>query len=552
MKKLIIKIKKSFFFTSLVLLSVAFNSCNDNDEEPVDEVTDELVITNDADAANFVKSIFKTQNCGSGYSFLLETVSEATVSFEGPDTESGPLVSQFDIQPNNDYLYIWGKQYAAVAEANAAIEKISSLEAGEGKILSEYGKNTALGGAYFVRGLAYFYLVQLWGEIPLYLSTQDATNGSPVSVNEIYTQIEKDLKKAEELLPELTSYKTEPNKYAADAILSKVYLTWAQYSPEGDLPKPPADNAKLANAVTYADKVINSGRYILLDNITDNWGRYKKNGQEHIYNISYVLGEDGPNDGGNHQAHCAFSYGFEADPSTQPPHIGPSSFDLYEKWDGGHAGNELDQRREFSYTAHLAKPNSAKEFNLDHDSVYAFTPPKFLPYFGKGIDRSFYEGPLVGPTERDMDRIEIRYAEVLLIKAEALIESNQNLSGAKALINQVRHRAYINAPDPTVYYVTTTSQDELRDAVQQERFNEFVYEQKRFLDLTRWHRLVRTVQTVKDFTEYSASYASGSLLQKVQDHLKKRYTAVTNSGTKYYHFPIPESALETNPNLKNK
>ncbi|GHV61755.1 hypothetical protein FACS1894195_2750 [Bacteroidia bacterium] len=548
MKKNVKTIRNSILFTALVVLSVAFHACNDDDSS-VNEIPDKLIINSDADAANVVKSIFKTQNCGSGYSFLLETVSEATVSFEGPDTEDGPLVSLFDIQPNNGYLYIWGKQYAAVAEANAAIEKIDAIEAGEGKTLSEAGKNTALGGAYFVRGLAYFYLVQLWGEVPLYTSTKDATNGSPKPVADIYAQIEKDLKKAEELLPEFTSYKTEPSKYAAEAILAKVYLTWAQYSPEGDLPTPPADQSKLAQAVVYAEKVISSNRFILEEDFTKNWGRYNKNRQEHIYNISYVLGEDGPGDGGNHQSHCAFSYGFEADPTTQPPHIGPSSFDLYTNWDGGHDGIELDQRRELSYTAHLAKPNSGATPALD--IVYNFVPPLSLPYFGKGIDRSFYEGPILGPTERDMDRIEIRYAEVLLIKAEALIESNQSLPVAAALINQVRHRAYNQAPDPTVYYVTATTQVDLREAVQQERFNEFVYEQKRFLDLARWHNLVRTVQKVATFTEYSASYAPGSFLLKVQTHLKARYDAVTGSGTKYYRFPIPESALETNKNLSN-
>jgi hypothetical protein len=541
--------KKLFLFLSLSV--IAFYSCSDNDDDnPIDEIPEVLVIKNDVDAANYVKGIFKTQNAGSGYSFLLESASEATISFEGEDTEDGPLVSQFDITPDNYYVnWVWNRQFEAVAAANIAIETISAIPAGEGEMLSEYGKNTALGGAYFVRGLAYFYLVQLWGEVPLYVCTTYATGKSRAPVNTVYTLIETDLKKAEELLPERTSFKSEPNKYAAAALLSKVYLTWATLTTT-------LDNIKLIKAVSYADKVINSDQYLLSSDITKNWGRYNKNGQEHIYTISYVLGENGPNDGGNHQSHCAFP-GFDVDPDTLP-HISPSSFALYEHWDGVDQNDDTDlrkgadQRMEFSYTAHLRKPRT--------ENIYTFLPPLALPLFGKGIDRSFEDGPLVGSTERDMDRIELRYAEVLLIKAEALIEYNQKLEEARSLINEIRHRAYrigayVDPQHPNtlteadVDIPSTANQIELREALRKERFNEFVYEQKRWLDLVRWHNLVETVQTVKDFPEYSETYEEGSFFARVQTHLKAKDEAVTANPKKYYLFPIPATAIETNPKL---
>ncbi|KAA6344607.1 RagB/SusD family nutrient uptake outer membrane protein [termite gut metagenome] len=547
---------KKYFVLALIGLSFALFSCKDDDENIVpDEIPVELVIRNDVDAANIVKGILKTQSPGSGLSFIAETVSDATISFEGDETAAGPLVSRFDIQANNSYVAgQWDKHYVAIAQANELIEQLSNIESGaaaDGFILTVAGKNTALGGAYFARALSYFYLVRLYGEAPIYTKVGE-TNGYPASVDNIYKQVEADLLLAEELLPTSTGVKTVPSKYAAEAILARAYLTWAQYSPEGDLSAPPADKAKLAKAVTYADKVINSKQFILLEDYSKNWGRHNKNGQEHIYNQSYVLGDARPGDGGNHQSHCAFSYGFDVDPNTQPTHIGPASYTLYTNWDGGHAGNKLDQRRDLSYTAYLAKPNSAAEFSLDHDSIYAFIPPRWIPLFGKGIDRSFYEGPLVGPTERDLDRIEIRYSEILLIKAEALIESNLNLTEAKALINQVRQRAYNQASNPSVYDITATSQTDLRTAVQQEYFNEFVYEQKRWFDLVRWHRFVRTVQSIENFPEYKGEYGTepGSFFLKAQTHLKARYNAVTGSGTKYYTFPIPETAIAANPNLK--
>jgi hypothetical protein len=556
------------FYSALIALSVATFSCSDDDDNvtPVDEITEELIIQNDADAANLVKGLLKVTCPGSGMSFIAETISEGTVSFEGEETAGGPLVSRFDIQPNNEYVAIqWDKLYPVIASANEALVKIAALPAGdvfveyggvpyyvgvaEGAVLSTSGQNTALGGLYFVRAYAYFNLVRLYGKVPLYITSAEskAGNGVPAEVSAIYAQIEADFKKAEELLPDVTGVKTVPSKSAAQALLARVYLTWAQYSPEGDLDATPADQTKLNNAVTYADKVINSGRYSLLDDFTKNWGRHNKDGLEHIFNHSYVLGDEGPRDGGNHQAHCAFSYGFDANPNTEPTHIGPSSYSLYTQWDGGHAGIEFDQRREFSYTSKLLKPGT--------DSVYRFDPSTgWLPLFGKGIDRSFPTGPIDGPTERDLDRIDIRYADVLLIKAEALIELNKDLSVARELINQVRHRAYIKAPNPTEYYVTTTSQTELRAAVRQEFKNEFVYEQRRWFDLTRWHTLVKTVQTVSTFPEYNPNPApaAGSFFEKVKTHLHARYDAVTGSGTKYYTLPYPETAVAANPNLRNR
>ncbi|MDR3367085.1 MAG: RagB/SusD family nutrient uptake outer membrane protein [Prevotellaceae bacterium] len=552
--------KKLFYYFALLALPAALYSCGDDDKDPIGEITEENIIRNDGDAANLVKAILKTQSAGSGLSFLTESLSEGTVSFEGEETADGPLISRLDVQGNNVYVgYPWDKHYPAIASANELIEKISAIEDGaaaDGKILTTLGKNTALGGLYFARALSYFYLVRLYGPVPLYTKPGE-TGGSPAAVEDIYKQIEADLKLAEELLPTSTGVKTVPSKYAAQAILARVYLTWAQYSSQGDLEATPADQAKLASAEAYADKVINSGQFFLLDDFTKNWGRHNKNGFEHIYNQSYVLGDARPGDGGNHQSHCAFSFGFNADPNTQPTHIGPASYDLYLNWDGKDTSvSKYDRRRDFSYTTALRKPNTGgSRLEPEKDTLFIFNPTTgWLPIFGKGIDRSFYEGPLVGPTERDLDRIEIRYADVLLIKAEALIEQNKNLTTAKDLINQIRERAYKGAPGGAAqYYVTASAQNDLRAALRQERKNEFVYEQTRWFDLVRWHVLDKTIKEVANYTEYQDGYAPantpGTFFAKVRTHLRAKYNAVNSNPGKYYRFPYPETALASNPNL---
>jgi hypothetical protein len=598
-------------YTAIVFGFIALYSCKKDESNPpvITEIPDEVVIASDADAVNFIRGILKPQGLGSGGSFLLESLSESTVSFEGDDEQDGPLVSRFAVTPTNGYVtLIYEKEFKAVADANLAIDKISAIESGPEDIkdayslylynqghgtsfsLTQAGKNTALGGAYFARALGYFYLVQLWGEVPLYTSSENATGGTPASVNAIYTQIEKDLKEAEKLLPDEYGAKTYPTKLVADALLSKVYLTWASAVDASGATVPAGDanitfvSSKLSSAVTYADKVINSGKYALeTDFLKTQPGRNNKNSVEHIYNIPYVLGEDGPNDGGNHQAHCAFSYGFGVNPDENPTHIGPASFNLWLKWDGDHTYKQYDRRREFSYASYLRSD--------DEDETYNFTPATgWGLVFGKGIDRTYPRGADVGPYERDMDRLEIRYADVLLTKAEALIESNQRLDEAKNIINTIRRRGYnvgefagssINpndlqpgvvnpAPVTTIPTNTLTAGDieisvsdqtGLRDALRKERANEFVYEQKRWLDLARWHNLVATVQSVNTFPEYNGTtygapyeytgnlYGTGKFYDKVKKHLTEKYNAVNANPKKYYRFPIPETARETNPNL---
>jgi len=573
--------KKSFFkyalvTTAIALGSVALSSCSDSDD-PVSEVQEQEIAWSDLVAYNLVKAALKAQSYGSGLSFQVETLSESGISFEGEDDANGPLISLFDVTPTNSYVSgQWTKQYNGIAAANDAIEKISALKSGErdpatyqfpeGVVLSTDGKNLALGGAYFTRGLAYFSLVQLYGEVPIYTSTTNSSGGERQSIEKVYEQAEADLKKAEELLPETLGSRSYPTKYAAEAILAKLYLVWATASiPAGDVAENALqfDQSKLASAVTYADKVINSNKYSLeTDYLKIQPGRLNKYGAEHIYNVGYSLGDSGPNDGGNHQSHCAFSYGFDVDPKTQPPHIGPSSFDLYTKWDNDNANKQYDRRREFSYTAYLAKPNSSPDGNPANDIVYDFTPANdWLPFYGKGIDRTYYEGPLLSPYERDIDLIVIRYGEILLIKAEALIEQNKELTTAKNLINTIRRRGYnvgefanssINPHSLTAadIEITAASQADLRKALRSERANEFVYEQKRWFDLVRWHNFIATVLTVKDFTEYNASPAEGSFHAKVKKHLQKRYEAVSKADAKkFYLWPIPEAAIELNSKL---
>lgn len=130
----------------------------------------------------------------------------------------------------------WANIYNMIFIANSAIEKLPT-----GTLLTPTVKNQALGEAKFMRALCYFYLVNLYGDVPLALTTDYKINDllprSPSDI--VYMQIISDLKEAQDLLN--TNYvdkdgvsssqeRVRPNKWAATALLARVYLYRGNYS----------------------------------------------------------------------------------------------------------------------------------------------------------------------------------------------------------------------------------------------------------------------------------------------------------------------------------
>jgi hypothetical protein len=130
----------------------------------------------------------------------------------------------------------WSKMYNMIYIANSAIENLPN-----GKLLNIIVKNQLIGEAKFIRALTYFYLVNLYGDVPLILGTDYKVNRSipRTSVNDVYSQIISDLKDAQQLLNgnyigkdcfTLSTERVRPIKWAATALLSRVYLYKKNYT----------------------------------------------------------------------------------------------------------------------------------------------------------------------------------------------------------------------------------------------------------------------------------------------------------------------------------
>lgn len=525
------KLHLNILLGGLVIVGLFFNSCS-SDDVNTGSITSGNVVKTDAEAYALVNGVYSPlQTLSSSYSFLVESATEGTISFEGEESEPGPVVSRFETQPTTWYpVKVFNRLYKAIGLTNTAIAEISASDS-----VSQSAKTITIARAKFLRGYAYTYLVQLFGEVPLVVSVSDSLTGAKrASIDDVYTQIVKDLTEAREGLPDYDSSPIIPSKETADAMLARAYLAWAHnpltqtqleslYTNTTD-PEETVDNDKLGLALKYANNVISSGNYSLLTDYTKLFGRANESkAPEHIFTIRHD--GDAYDAQGNHQTHCGFTYAFDW---SKENHISPADQTPYDTWLAEDPGDSV--RRNFSYTTKLYDPQG--------DTICTFYPPRTVPRFGKAIDRSYTNSVYLAITTNDDDRIDLRYAEVLMIKAEALFYLNR-VSEALPVVNQIRERAFGNS-DHDLKTLTEA-------ALWKEWDHEFVYEQKNWFNLVRAKQLVSTVKTVSTFEHFDDSYSTagatgrdGSIVSaffaKVYKHLHAKYN---NVKVKFYRFPIP-------------
>ncbi|MCR5312889.1 MAG: RagB/SusD family nutrient uptake outer membrane protein [Bacteroidaceae bacterium] len=521
------KKRKLLLYTFVATAFLGLTSCSDDDKDK-DVITVDTV-DNDVDALALAEAAgFSYANKAQSYSFVVETFTSKTTSFEGDDTEAGPLVSLLDVDETNFYIIrLFNRNREAIANANIAIDKIEASKVGGN--LTASGKKEAIARAKLYRALAYHALVRLYGEVPLNTSSSSTTKVRS-SIDDVYTQIVSDLEAAAADLPETSSLPSVPTKDAAYGLLSRVYLDWgsnpltysqlsAIYTNVED-PAVSYTNSRLEKAVEYADKVEN---HKLVEDFRDIWG--KDNETKQVEKILTFVRDGDANGTGNHQTHCSFTFGFDL---TAENHLSPSSDQPVLNWD------KEDQRRDVSYIVDL--------YDEVGDSIAHFVPPYTLPRYGKYVDQTS-EGPLEVIKQNDLDRIELRYAEVLLNKAEALAILGKNEAAAKVL-NKLIERAYKGS---TAHDLTTAT---LEDVKQQWAY-EYVYEQKEWFNLARWKNVIKDLKSVANNEyfkeEYSAAgnkakwhglgdWTVSSFFAKTYKHLHAKYD---NAIVKFYRFPIP-------------
>ena len=532
--------KKNLLFAALVAVatSTGFTACSsdsDDNSSNNNQIDDQNVVADDASALSLVNGVYSHwQPLSSSFSFIIELNSNKLISFEGEESEAGPVNSRFEQEPTTWYqVKIFNHLLLGIAQDNEAITTISnSLKLGK---VTQAGYNAAVGKAKFLRGLAYLKLAQLWGEVPVFTEAGGSTTERQ-ELNVVFNQIVSDLTDAESLLLDYSGDPRVPSKQAAQALLARTYLVW------GDNPLSQAEVAAIANgqsdpafsktdarlqkAVEYANKVISSGRLALDPEYNKLYGRdyesNKRGTNEHLFTIAHD--GDKKDAQGNHQTHCSWTFPFQNGENgngyTQN-HTEVADDDLYDDWK---AEQPNDKRLAETYFVEVKNP----ETGLTHH----YYSPIYTPINGKGVDQSYDDAENLEIKQNSVDRIEIRYAEVLLIKAEALVQLGRNSEAAEPF-NQLRRRAGIAEVSAPSF-----------DQIKREWDYEFTYEQFSVLNNYRWKDLISSVKQVKNYKHFADDWKEKqtftsdqeAYFQKVHNHLVAKYNNVRG---KHYRQPIP-------------
>lgn len=454
------------------------SSCTDLNENPASLITSEQFYKSESDALSAVTSVYNAALNNGGLT-MYNRLFHLAFEIMSDDAIAGLRVTNADVRTisvlahstTNDRIdELWRESYVAINRANIAIARIPQIE------MDAALRTRLVNEAKFLRALTYFNMVRLWGDIPLILDEagsldKDAIQVSRTPKEEVYNQIIADLTDAESLPDSYTGADAgRATGGAARSILAKVYLTRQEWD----------------KAAAKSLEVINGPYgYDLFENFADVFNVATKNGKEHIFSVQCKSNVNGQ---GNRLASSATPVGIAgvAAAGTDEPH--PSVYALF---------SENDKRRDVTFFTSLISPSTGKELTF---------PPRFFKYFDPA--------QISNPTESAKNIPVIRFAEVLLIYAEAVNEQSGPAESAYTAINRVRKRAGLTA-------LAGLSKDQFREAVYTERRLELMFEFQRWFDLVRTKRMVTELRKI----------------------------GKTNAAEKHYLHPIPQREIDLNPKL---
>ena len=481
---------KSAFYFIIIFFTLVPTGCAKLDGVPEGTYTTGNFYKTEADALSAVNAVYSGMTSPYLYNQFMEVIqSQGTDDCEwgfGRNTSNTDktALDKFTYDAGTNLFYqFWSTSYQVINRANAAVESIGAMTS-----ISDDKKQRFQAEARFVRGLMYFNLVRLFGGVPLQLTpTTSLTNLAikRATEEEVYAQVIADFQSgAEHLPPDYDAVNAgRATSGAAMAMLTKIYLTRKEYT----------------KAVAEARKVMASGRYSLWPSYQDVFLIANENKTESIFEVQFLSGS------GNIPSSYAGYYrpSFDKRPGFGGNGDNPVTKNHYDAYPEGDLRRDVNVIK-YSYTADPKAPTTIKN-----------------PYYVA----KFKDPASLNVNDGGNNYYIVRYADVLLMFAEAQYLSSPGSTEALEAFNQVRRRAYglpLNTPSvkdlPGGLSVAA-----FQDSVLNERRLEFAFEGQRRFDLLR----------------------TGKLKQAV--NAQDPSITVSESDTL---FPIPSQEMDTNPMLE--
>lgn len=434
---------------------------------------------------------------------LLITETHADNAYYGQGDAQGVPFETNEIEGSNPILSRdWDRYLEDVAYANVLINKVDEV-----KSLSTSTREGYRAQGLVFRALVYLDMVRIWGNIPLITAVADDITADNIeevypayfptqsTAEEVYRQIEKDLLDAIPNLSDNAGDKTVFTKGVAYALLTKVYIE-----------KPIQDYAAV---VQYADLCASQG-YDLNQNYSDIWAcNYQDN--------SRPAGES------NLAISIANLNTTESILEAQCNAAGSTNWAswMFGRDEGDWGSNGWTWPRWITPSRDLVNAFTVEGDNQRYAQAIVWRSAAWSNYYPSSNYAFMYK-----LRSKYNSFIYLRYADILLLKAEAKIMSGSDLGGAADIIDRIRERVGLSKLPAAV----RGDKDALLDAYLKERRLELAFEGSRWFDLVRLGKVEEVMNAV---------YA------KDEGRLTQVYPFSQNS----YLLPLPQTAIDDNDNL---
>lgn len=538
--------KKKFLTYSAGIASailVLFTSCNPLDLAPTDKFTEGNYWTS-PEKANMVLNMAYSQMTNNDYFFSTEALSDNMYEGRGSSSEKAISSGQADAS-NGRFANEWKNCYEGIKTCHTFLENVDRIEG-----MDEQLKNRMKAEARFIRAFLFFRLTTWYGDVPLFekdLTLSESKSIARTPQSEVLTFVRNELDAILEFLPTKEEYKeADKGRITSGAVIAFKARTYL-YSNDW------------ANVVTNCEKLINStefGSYSLFSSYEGLFLPENEYNSEVILDLAYV---PSLRTWGNFYDYAPLSVGARVNSLSPTQELVNDYITLNGKTitaaGSGYSETDPYKNRDPRLSATVVYHNFAWK-KADGSTQTIYIKPGTAPnqsaavdeYKGQGTNststgyylRKYYDPTALASMTSGLNLILIRYADVLLMYAEAKNELNQMDEAIwNKTIKALRARAGFTDPEALVFTAGATK-PQLQDIIRRERRCELASEGLRIHDIRRW----KTAELVLNTYPHGAKYGDPST-----DNGYIRLDKRNFNKDRDYLWAVPQSEKDINPNL---